>query len=348
MIDVDGSYFEGGGQILRTAVALSAITNNSVHIFNIRKGRDKPGLRPQHLHGIAAAGQICDAKIDGLKMNSTEMTFVPGKIKGGKYEIDARTAGSVTLILQTLVPIGVCVSAPLELTVRGGTAVPFSPTIGYFLHVFLPILKMIGVALEIEVRRHGFNPGGGGEVCVKIFPSDLKSLSMKDRGEPEEVRVWSCASRHLKDAKVGERMVGGFNRVIEDVDAQCQYVDAVSPGCFITACARYSNGVLGAGALGKRGTPAEQVGMEAANNLREAIDSYASVDEWMVDQLIPFMALAANSTSAASEVRVPLMTKHAQTSIWVVQKFLPVEFAGDNNVLSCRKASMAMGSNLNT
>lgn len=337
MIEIDGSYLEGGGQIIRTAIALSALTNKSMHIFDIRKGRGKPGLKPQHLCGISAARQMCDAKVEGLNMNSTDITFMPKKIKGGKYTVDTKTAGSVTLILQTLVPIGVYADSPLELTVRGGTAVPFSPPIGYFLHVLCPVLQIIGVSIYVEVKRHGYYPKGGGEVLVRVVPSDLRSLRMVDRGVQKQVKAWVFASHHLNASKVAERILTGFSKIIEDAETTCSYVDALSPGCFITACALFENGMLGANALGKRGRPAERVGLEAAKDLESAIDSNASIDEWMVDQLIIFMALSTHRTGKSSEVRIPSLTSHAQTNIWVVEKFLPVTFNEENDVLRCTK-----------
>jgi RNA 3'-phosphate cyclase len=337
MIEIDGGHLEGGGQIVRTAIALSAIYNKSVHIFNIRKGRDKPGLRPQHLEGIAAAVKLCEAKVEGLALNSTEISFTPGKIGGGENTIDTRTAGSVTLILQTLVPIGIYVDSPLQLTIRGGTAVPFSPTVEYFRHILCSIIKMLGVKVEIEVKRHGFYPKGGGEIHVRIFPGKLKPLNLTERGLLRQISVKSFASHHLKTARVAERMLDGFTRVIKDADTHCTYVDASSPGCFIASCALHENSIIGADVLGKRGKPAEDVGREAARSLKETMESNAPVDPWMVDQIIPYMALATFQTGEPSIISVPSLTKHAETNIWVVEKLLPVEFDFDEGRLHCRK-----------
>ena len=337
MIEIDGSYLEGGGQIIRTAIAFSAITKKAVRVFNIRKGREKPGLRPQHLHGIAAAGQICGAETNGLNMNSTDITFVPGGIKGGRYHIDTKTAGSVTLILQTLVPIGLHSYSPLEFIVKGGTAVPYSPTTGYFLYVLSPVLQMMGSVVELEVKAHGFYPQGGGHVSARIAPSRLNPLVMKDRGALKEIRTWIVASRYLKRASVAERISKAFTGIFKEAKVECSYVDALSPGCFITTRAQYDSGILGGSALGKRGKPAEEVGKDAANELKMAIDSNAAVDKWMVDQLVPYIALSTYGTSRSSEIRIPSLTRHAQANIWVVEKFLPVKFSEERGLLKCAK-----------
>lgn len=335
MLEIDGGHLEGGGQIIRTAISLSAITLQSVRIFSIRKGRDKPGLRPQHYQGIVAAAKLCNAKVEGLGLNSTEIIFTPGKIGAEECVIDTKTAGSVTLILQALVPIGICADSPIQLTIRGGTAVPFSPTVEYFKHVLCSILAMSGVHVEICVKRHGFYPRGGGEVSVKIFPGKPKSFKLRDPGKLEKVYVDSFASKHLKKSRVAERMIDGFRSVVHDVEATFTYVDADSTGCFIASHTVCANSVIGADALGKKGRPAEDVGREAARSLKEMNESQTPIDEWMVDQIIPYMALATYHTNEVAVVRVPYLTKHAETNIWVVEKLLPVRFDCEKNMLKC-------------
>ena len=337
MIEIDGSYLEGGGQIIRTAIALATVTRQTVTIFNIRKGRDKPGLRPQHLEGIAAASRICSGKTEGLSLNSTEVSFTPGMINGGKYTVDTKTAGAVSLILQTLVPIGMHAESLIELIIKGGTAVPFSPTIAYFNHVYCGVLKRMGISVDIEVKRHGFYPRGGGEVYARIYPTRIKGIDLTERGKLKDIRVESVASFHLKSARVAERMANGFKSIIPETKAQLKYVPADSTGCFVNGWAIYGNSVVGADFLGRVGKRAEEVGKEAALSLRQISDTDAAIDLWMVDQVIPYMAMAACETRQPSRIRILKSTKHAETNTWVVEQFLPVKYSIEGNVMTCKK-----------
>ncbi len=335
MIAIDGNYQEGGGQIIRTAVGLSAITGTSVHIYNIRKGREKPGLKPQHLEGIKAAAQICGAQVEGARLNSQEIKFCPGKIKGGTYLIDTKTAGSITLILQALTPIGIFSDSGLNLTIRGGTAVPYSPTIEYYQHIFCAYLRLMGISTFLETKRHGFYPAGGGEVFAEVNPANLKNLNLIERGDLQKIDVLTVASNHLKKTNVAERMIDGFRKYFKEAHFKVQYVDTASPGCFIRSHAHFEHGRLGADALGKKGMPAERVGVEAGRELKTAIKSESPFDPWMVDQIIPYLALAAVKTKTTAQIRIPSLSKHAETNIWVVEQLLPVDCNVKDNYLLC-------------
>ena len=326
MIEIDGGYLEGGGQVLRTAIALSAITKTGVHIYNIRAGRKKPGLRPQHLCGIRFASLISNGKVDGLSIGSKEVTFIPGNIKGGEYLIDTKTAGSVTLILQVLVPIGLYADTSLILEIKGGTAVPFSPTVEYFRYLLHYFFKMMGGSIFLNTKKHGFYPAGGGKVYAEISPAVLRPLELVKRGKLIKIDVTSVSSNSLKKRNVGERLIEGFKKIINDVNTHIFYVDTVSPSCFIHSHAHFENGRLGGDALGKRGKRAEVVGMEAALTLKRGIESNAPVDSWMVDQIIIYLALASYFQKKVSVLKIPCLTKHAETNIWVIRKFLPVDF----------------------
>ena len=334
-LNIDGSYLEGGGQIIRTAIALSTITSKPIHLYNIRAGREKPGLKPQHLSGIDAASLISTADVDGLSPGSKEVVFIPREIKGGEYVIDTKTAGAIALILQVLVPIGIYAPSALTLKIKGGTAVLWSPTILYFRDIFCHFLKMMGISVSLDIKRHGFFPKGGGEVSAKIRQGRLKGLKITDRGNLKKINAISISSQHLKSARVGERLIDGFRKIFPDADVEVQYVDSFSPGCFIHSTAHFESGRLGAGAPGKRGKKAEDVGLDGALNLKQEIEKDAPIDSWMVDQIIPYIALATYTNKSSSIIRIPSLTPHAETNIWTVKKFLPVDFKIENSLLIC-------------
>jgi RNA 3'-terminal phosphate cyclase (ATP) len=252
MIELDGNYLEGGGQIIRTSIALSVITGKSVHIFNIRKGRKNPGLRPQHLEAITGVAKMCGASVDGLRIQSQNITFCPGSVQGGSFNIDTQTAGSVTLVMQTLLPIAAHSDLTFQWVVKGGTAVPFSPSISYFQHVFCNYLKLMGILVSVHVNKHGFYPAGGGEISVSVIPGQMKNIGITRQGRLERVDVYSQASFHLKEKRVAERMTKGFKKVIPKANFETSYINSLSPGCSVTALATYSNGVrIGACTLGE-------------------------------------------------------------------------------------------------
>lgn len=324
MIEIDGSQGEGGGQILRTAIGLSAVTGNSTKIFNIRKGRPNPGLQAQHLVGIKAVSEICGGNLKGAELKSTEVEFTPGKIKGGNYKFDVGTAGAVTLVLQSLVIPAVHADSEIGFELTGGTHVKWAPTAGYFRHIFSEFLKFIGIELKSETLKYGYYPKGGGKFSVNITPSDLKNLSLQERGKLIETEAWSNASEHLKTPKVAERQLEAAEKIIP-LKRNIKYVDALSIGSSITIASKFENCVLGSSVIGEKNKSAEKVGEDAANFLKKQIESEAVLDEWMSDQILPFLALAKGK----SEFITSSLTKHAETNIWVIKKFLDVNFKVD-------------------
>lgn len=319
MLEIDGSHGEGGGQILRTAVALSAVTGIPCRITNIRANRPSPGLKPQHLMGIKAAADICKADTKGVHSGSTCKEFIPHGISGGEYTIEIGTAGSITLILQVLTPLCLFSAEPVKLTITGGTDVKWSPSIAYFEKVFCSILKRMNAHVQVTVNKYGFYPKGGGRVTAVIHPWDQKKgLNLTERGPVRTLEVVSIASSFLEKARVAERQYQAFEKCFPGypVVGNTSYVDTLNPGSSLCGVAFCEHSVLGADSLGERGKPAETVGRDAAGFLQEEIDSKAALDVHMGDQIIPYLALAEG------EVTISQISNHTRTSIWVCQQFV--------------------------
>lgn len=322
MIQIDGSHHEGGGQIIRTSVALSALTGKPVKIINIRAKRCNPGLAAQHLTSILALAKLCDAKVTGAEISSQTIEFTPGKIKGGAYRVDVGTAGSIPLVLQTLILPAIHAKEDVILEITGGTDVKWSPTIDYMQHIFCGSLRKMGAGINLEIEKRGFYPKGGGKVKITIKPAKLEPLNLTERGKLEKIDVWSIASENLKNAKVAERQVEGAAKVLGNKFGKIKvlYVPALSAGSSFHIHAHYENCKLGATSLGELYKPAEKVGEEAAQLLKKQMDSGGCLDEWMADQILPFLAISGGA------VKVAEITPHCETNIWVIEQFLDVKF----------------------
>jgi len=328
-ISIDGSYGEGGGQILRTALSLSAVLGKGINIERIRAGREKPGLRPQHLAGVRALGRITDAKVGGDEIGSQSLTFSPGKVKGGVYRFNVAeergSAGAITLILQVLLlPLYFSPSSS-EVTLLGGTHVPWSPPFHYFSMVLFPTLARMGLCCNAEIQRWGWYPKGGGEVRVKIVPvEELRSVNLSTGGSPR--RIFGISGTSNLPAHIAVRQKErAYQRAKERLRlvADIQIVDkAPSPGqgTVLFLALESEGGLSGFSALGRRGKRAEDVADEAMDQLIEHIDAGGCVDPHLSDQLIPFAALA-NGKSIFTTSKI---TRHLLTNIWVVKQFVDV------------------------
>jgi RNA 3'-terminal phosphate cyclase (GTP) len=323
MLTIDGSYLEGGGQIARTAIALSAVTREPCKIINIRKGRPVPGLKAQHLSALRAASKICNGNLKGDQIGSVEVEFYPQEISGGKQEIDVGTAGSVTLVLQTLVPVCLYAKKKTTLEIIGGTHVPFSPSSDYFQHIFCHYLKEMGIETFFQIEKFGFYPKGGGKVKFEINPiKKLKPLFLEEQGNLLYTDAWSVASDELKFAKVADRQIEGAKSVFDKFKYEHNiYPITKSKGSCLHLHTHFENCKLGADRLGEPGLYAEKLGDECARLLDKQIKSRACLDRWMADQILPFMAIAQGGKVSVAEI-----TKHCLTNISTIEKFLPVKF----------------------
>jgi len=331
-IVIDGSYGESGGQILRTALSLSAITGRAVRIENIRSRRKRPGLAAQHLTAVFAAAKLCDAELNGAELGSRTLTFAPrARPKAGDYRFDVAearqggSAGAVSLVLQTVALPLALAQGESRVELRGGTHVPMSPSFDYLRDVWLPYMKLMGVRAELSLERFGWHPAGKGEVLLETCGAGsepggrLRPLNATDRGPLIEISGRALAANLPEH--VARRMADRAQTLLRRKDMACEIdavaVQAACPGAGIFLVARYERSLAGFGALGERGKPAEQVAEDACAKLLEHHHTSASVDEHLADQLVLPCALADGESVFA----VNPMTRHLSTSAWVVERF---------------------------
>ncbi|MEM2202842.1 MAG: RNA 3'-terminal phosphate cyclase [Sulfolobales archaeon] len=341
MILIDGSFGEGGGQILRYTLALAAVLRKPVRIVNIRARRENPGLQRQHLTVVKALAEISRARVRGAVLGSTEVEFEPQGVTGGSFFFDIGTAGSVTLVLQSLLLVAAFSERQVELRIRGGTDVPWSPTYDYFKNVFLYHLSKIGYKVELELVRRGHYPRGGGEVIARINdpPKGFKPLSLSERGGIVSIRGISHAvrlPRHVAERQARaakERLATlGINVPIEiEIESYPPDRDPhIGQGSGIAIWADSQNTRLGADSIGARDKRAEDVGIEAASRLANDLLTGASLDTHMSDMIVPYLLLARGP----SEVTCASLTLHAYTIIEISKKLVSgvsIEYEGSMN-----------------
>lgn len=326
---IDGSYGEGGGQLLRTALALSAITGRPLALANIRVGRTKPGLGNQHLAAVRAVAQITQAEVEGDRLGSTTLRFAPGPIRAGSFAWDVAqergSAGSVTLVLQAVLPVLCHAPGPSLLILRGGTHVPWSPPVHYVQAVLLPMLARLGVHADVELTQAGWYPKGGGEMRVTVQPcSAIQPARWISRGALQRIHGWSLLSN--LSPSIADRQRQAVERAVRrhhltvPMEIECAGLPSSGQGTCVMVQTLFKHGTAGFSSLGKLGKPAEQVGREAAEALLAHLATEAALDEHLADQLIVFMAQAGGP----SEFSTARITSHLRTALWVVEQCLPV------------------------
>lgn len=330
-IEIDGAHGEGGGQILRSALALSLITGRPFHLTRIRAGRPKPGLQAQHLTGVRAATLISGAQVEGDFLGSTELWFRPGVPRGGHYHLNVAqeraSAGAVSLVLQAiLLPLGWAQEAT-TLEVAGGTHVAWSPPVDYLSQVWLPVLRSMGIRAALEVFQWGFYPRGGGRVRVRVWPFELplRPLWFEDRVGDPRIQVYSIAGG-LPESVAHRQLDRALSRLRQmglSAEGVAQRVNSPGKGTALLIAATWPSGLrVGFSALGAPGKSAETVADEAISAFQAYWTTSGALDPYLADQVVVPLALAEGT----SRVRISRVTEHLRTNLWVVQQFLPVTF----------------------
>ncbi|NMX23208.1 RNA 3'-terminal phosphate cyclase [Dissulfurirhabdus thermomarina] len=316
---IDGAQGEGGGQILRTGLALAVLAGRPVEFVNIRARRPKPGLRPQHLAAVRAAAAVCGAEVRGAEPGASKVYFAPGPVRPGSYRVDVGTAGSALLVLQTVLLPLACAPGPSRLEITGGTHVPWSPCFHYVDRVYRPVLAGMGFRFRIELRRWGWVPAGGGRVTCDITPPAARRPFAGGDGEAP-VRVAGVSASSRLPPHVRERQARAAREALErrGVEARVETLEgpADSPGSLVFLWASGGGRWGGATALGARGKPAERVGAEAAAAMLDFLDSGADVDPHLADQLL----LPAAAVPEPSRFTVARVTRHLATHAQVLRE----------------------------
>ncbi|WP_091194005.1 RNA 3'-terminal phosphate cyclase [Formivibrio citricus] len=320
MIELNGAHGEGGGQILRTALTLSMLTGIPFRINRIRAKRAKPGLLRQHLTAVSAAAAVCGANVDGAALGSTALTFTPGAIRGGDYRFAIGSAGSTTLVLQTILPALWFADAASTVHVSGGTHNPAAPPVDFLQQSWLPLMRRMRVQTELECLRHGFFPAGGGEVCAKVAPvsGKLQPLTLESRGEWRATRAVAIVAG--VPGEVAKRELEQVESLLGPMDTELRSLPArEGPGNVVMVSLAYEHVCETFVAFGERSLAAETVAQKVAGEARRYREGGAAVGEHLADQLALPLALAGGGRFTTNRV-----SDHLRTNLDVIGQFLPV------------------------
>ena len=322
---IDGARGEGGGQIVRSALTLSAITGKSFRIVNIRRNRPNPGLRNQHVRCVLATQRVCSAEVEGAEKASRELSFVPGKITAGKHEIDIGTAGSTGLVLQTIaLPLSLAEGSS-EVVIRGGTHNHFAPIYDYLDLQWLPFMRRIGLDIDLELVSPGFYPKGGGEIRATIRPAaGFFPLLIADRGKLKRLTIRAAVDnlpRNIAERFIKQTASQLKSRNIRKFKTEIRTFSGVGRGTYVFLFAEYENSGACYFGLGKIGKKAEKIADEMVEEFIEFHRSEATVDKYLADQLLLPLALCGDESTFST----PRITRHLLTNADVIRKFTDVE-----------------------
>lgn len=324
MIEIDGSFGEGGGQILRTSLALSVLTGQEMRITHIRARRQKPGMMAQHLKSVEAAAQVSRAQVEGAAIGSQTLTFRPGEIHAGKYHFEIGTAGSTSLVLQTVFFPLCRAKGTSTLALSGGTHVPWSPCFEYLDQHWLPYLQRMGYQADLALDQAGFYPPGGGRIRATIQPAVIiEPITLLERGAL--VRIQGVSVVADLDLDIARRQKLQALRRLEPLCRDTKIITSTVPspvkGTYLILLVEFEGSRACFTALGARGKPAERVADEAVNELLEFLDTGNAIDPYLADQLLLPMALAEGT----SQVSTSKVTQHLLTNVEVIRLFMPVK-----------------------
>lgn len=348
MIKIDGSQKSGSGTIVRDSVSFSILAGEVLHLTNIRASRDKPGLRPQHLKALEACAQLCQGRLEGATVGAREITFRPGTmIRGGKYVWNIGTAGSTTMLALAVLPLALFADGPSSYHITGGLFQDFAPSAFHLKYVLLPILQRMGVRANLRIIRPGYVPQGGGQIKLDIYPltQNLQPLTLSQQGQITGIKGIALSSL-LDKRRVSPRMADACGNVLEAAghhpeieiisdtkDRPAFQGSSVQPGAALAIRAETSTDCLiGADMAGAVGRPAEFIGKQTAKNLLHDLQTGATVDRHLSDQMIPYAALAAGTTTCL----IPGLTDHIRARTWLVEDILGARTELTGNLLQIK------------